>query len=440
MVRDVAVIGAGPAGLAAAWGLVSAGASVTLYERGTTPGGLLRTDTLEGVRIDVAVQLLGSYYRETLRLAAEVGKADLLMRAPGRDALWRGGRAHGVSYGSVASLAGSSALPAGLKFRLASRYLAFLRRHAGILDPAAPVRALSLDSESIAAWGRRELGADFVELLAYPQLASYYGLTPEATSAGFYHGLARAGLSLQLYAVRGGMGEFAAAVAGGLEGRGARLLTGVEICAVHEAPDGVRVEWSNGEARHEAAVLAVPAPTALALTGLPTPLREWLGGVRYAEEAVVALAFEHALPVDYFGLSFPRGEPPGDRVAAFCVQAGKGVALGDEGGGGLVVVPAPPVMAEAVAATPREALDLVLPAVERVYPQLRGRITRAKVYRFPDGRVLFYPGYLSHLVKFDPDWLSPRLILAGDYLIAPTVEGAVRSGREAAARLLRTAP
>jgi protoporphyrinogen oxidase len=124
-------------------------------------------------------------------------------------------------------------------------------------------------------------------------------------------------------------------------------------------------------------------------------------------------------------------------VAAFCVQSNKGADLGGSGREALVVVPAPAVMEELVAATPREALDLVLPSVELVYPHVRERIIRAKHYRFTDGRVLFYPGYLAHLRRYDPEWLPPSLALAGDYLISPTVEGAVRSGRRAASQLLR---
>lgn len=436
-VRDVAVVGAGPSGLATAWALASAGVAVTLYERGGEPGGLLRTDFLDGARVDVAVQLLGSYYRDTLRLAREVGGAHLLVRAPGRDALWRGGRAHGLSYGSVTSLAGSSALPMGLKLRLATRYIAFLRRHAGILDPAEPVNAVALDGESIAAWGRRELGDDFVELLAYPQLAAYYGITPEDTSAGFYHSLARAGLDLHLYAVRGGMGGLAAAVVRRLVEHGARVMTGIEIATVQSAANGVHLEWDDGGARHDAVVLAVPAPAAVRLAGIDGPLREWLDGVRFAEEAALVLSLSRKLPVDYFGLSFLRGAPPGDLMAAICVQGGKEAELGSPEGEALVVVPAPTAMAELAASTPRQALDTVLPAVEEVYPSIRESITRAKVYRFTAGRALFYPGYLTHLRHFDPGWLSPRLRLAGDYLVAPTVEGAVRSGYQAAAQLLR---
>ena len=177
----VAVVGAGPAGLAAAWRLSSGGRRVTLYEARPEPGGRLRTEEFGETAADAAVQLLSDGYDRLLAMARDLGAADLLVRVPGRDALWRGGRAHALHYGSVTGMAASGALPMSLKLRMGLRYLPFLERHAGVLDLNDPARATAagLDEESIADWGRREVGDDFVELLVYPLLAAYYGITPE---------------------------------------------------------------------------------------------------------------------------------------------------------------------------------------------------------------------------------------------------------------------
>ncbi|HEX7118441.1 MAG TPA: FAD-dependent oxidoreductase [Longimicrobiales bacterium] len=438
MYRDVAIVGCGPAGLAAAWALAGAGARVTLYDRQPQPGGRLRTDVLDGTRADVAVQLLGSHYRETFRLAREAGAGDRLVRAPGRDALWRGGRAHTLTYGSVSSMATSSALPTALKLRLAARYLPFLQRHAGTLDVNAPVAAAvaGLDRESIAEWGRREMGDDFVELLAYPQLAAYYAATPEDTTAAYYHALARAGLDVAVYGVRGGMGELARALIGALEPSGARFVGGTEVREVRAGPAGVELAWDDGGARHDAAVVAVPGPAAAGIVELAGPARAWFAGVRSLPAVSVALVVDAPLDVNFFGLSIPRSEPPGDVLAAVCIQEGKRAGLAGPDNDIVVVYPAPAAIPAILAASPDQALATVLPAVERVVPALRGRVVRAKVYRFPEGGAAFYPGYLRHLAAFDPGWLPPRVALAGDYLVAPTVEGAVRSGLNAGRRLL----
>lgn len=437
MYRDVGVVGSGPAGLAAAWALAAAGVRVTLYDRRPEPGGLLRTVELEGARADVAVQLLGGHYVETIALARSTGAGALLVRAPGRDALWRGGRAHTLTYGSVTSMATSSALPTGLKLRLAARYIPFLQRHAALLDANAPAAAAELDDESIATWGRRELGDDFIELLVYPQLAAYYATTPERTSAPFYHALARVGLDVSLYSVRGGMAALAQAVMHALQARAATFFGGVDVRAVRVGPSGVEVMWDEGGAFHEAVVVAVPARSAVAIVPLDGPIRAWFEGIRHLPAAAVALVVDGPISADYFGLSVPRVEPPGKALAALCIQGRKAAGLDGENKRVVVAYPSPAIMPRILDAAPEAVLNEVLPPIEEVLPEIRGRIARARVYRFPDAGVEFYPGYLRHLTAFDADWLPSRLALAGDYLVAPTVEGAVRSGLAAARRLLR---
>ena len=46
--RSVAVVGAGAAGLAAAWTLVRAGVAVTVYEAAGRAGGVIRTERHDG--------------------------------------------------------------------------------------------------------------------------------------------------------------------------------------------------------------------------------------------------------------------------------------------------------------------------------------------------------------------------------------------------------
>jgi protoporphyrinogen/coproporphyrinogen III oxidase len=433
----VAVIGGGPAGLSAAWSLQSAGKRVTLYEARPEVGGKLRSDVLDGAVVDVAVQLLSSTYVSLRRLIEAAGGGHLLAPSPGRDAVWRSGRAHTLTYGSVASLVASGALPATLKLRMGARYLPFLAGRARGLDANDPARTggATLDDESIAAWGRRELGDDFVELLAYPLLAAYYGSPPERVSAAIYHALAKVGMEVRLYAARDGMGRLAGGIGQALERHGGTVRTSSPVSAVRSTDEGVIVEVAGGEDRHAAAVIAVPAPSALRMVPAELPQRAWLEAVEVVPATTVGLLTSRPIEADYFGLSFPRYTEPGKQIVAACVQRRKGPGFVPPGKGLLVVFPAPEVSARGVSAAPEQVVDWVMPAVERAFPGIGSAIERARVYRFEEGYTVFYPGYVRHVHAADP---SPwrRIALAGDYLVAPTVEGAVVSGLRAAERLL----
>jgi oxygen-dependent protoporphyrinogen oxidase len=437
----VAVIGAGPAGLAAAHRLQQGGAAVMVLEERQTVGGRLRTDVVDGYHIDTAAQLFGSMYRDFFRVLGEVGAADLAVRTTGRDALWRRGRAQEVIYGNVPSMLASGALPFGTKLRLGASYLPFLTRHADVLEMHALERAAAagLDGESIARWGEREVGRDFVEYLAYPLLAAYYGTPPEEASAALYHMLARAGMNVTVYALRGGAASFCDAVAQHVQRHGGEVRTGATVARVERDGGGVRIVGDGIDERFAAAVIAVPAPIAARLVApgaLPETAGEWLTEVRYRPAVSIALLLERPVGVGYFGLSFPRDESR--LIAAVGIEENKLPGLVPPGRGLLVAFAAPAVSEEWIDAEPRRVLELALPELERAFPGVSAAVRRARLYRWVEGWPVFYPGYLHHLAAFRTGKVEgdAPIALAGDYLRTPSAEGAVSSGLHAAERLL----
>ena len=431
-------MGGGAAGLAAAWWLVRGGARVTLYDSSDRAGGALRTETIDGARVDVGVQLVSSTYTALFELARDVGAAALLRSAPGRDALWRKDRPHAITYGSVTSMALSSALPTTLKLRLATKYLPFLTTQARHLDANDLIGSggVARDATSIGAWGKSELGEDFVELLVYPLLAAYYGATPEETSAAFYHALARVGMDVSVYACTGGFGALADAVVAQLRAAGSDVVKSTRVERIHVLPDGVEIEAAGTRTGFDAVVVAVPARTVLSLLDAGGPWREWLGNVRERSALTVAYRTSRPFPGDYFGLSFPRHTRSGSQLAAVCVQGRKLSGLVPSGGEALVALPAPGALAELWERSDDDVAEQLLAAIEAAVSGVSRRVTAVQVTRFAQGYTLFSPGYLKQLSAFDEAWLPSGVTLAGDYLVAPTVEGAVRSGRHAARRLL----
>lgn len=436
--RSVAVIGAGVAGLAAALRLVRSGCAVTLYERSERAGGVMRSDMLEGVAVDCGVQLLSSTYRTFVRVTRDIGVGDRLVRTPGRDALWRRGRAHPLVYGSAASLATSAALPALLKLKVASKYLPFLAGRCRGLDANDMVGTGGLrhDGESIAAWGAAELGRSFVEWMAYPFLGAYYGAEPEKTSATFFHALARIGFDVKLYGLSGGMGVFAMAAIATLREAGADVQFGAEVSALRRDDGGVSVT-AGAERGYDGAVVAVPAQECRRLMRGTGELDAWLAEVRTAPSTLLALVLSKPIRTGYFGAAIPRTEPEGKDLVAACFQSQKVEGLVPADREVIVAFPAPAVAAEMGNAAPAQVVDRLLPALESMYGGLEDSVLAAKVYRHTSGHTQVYPGYVRHLARFDEAMVPDRVAIAGDWTVAPTVEGAAVSGERAAFDLTR---
>jgi len=433
------VIGGGLAGLSAALRLQRAGARVVVFEALEQLGGRAVTIEVDGHRVDAAAQLFGTMYERFASLLLRLDMVGSMAAVPGRDALWRDGRAHEVVYGSVASMIASGGLPFRTKLRLGSTYVPFLTRHARSLRVAAPELAADagLDGESIAEWGARELDDAFVASLAYPQLAAYYGSEPAETSAGFYHILARYGMDVSLFAIAGGVGRVAHRLGEVIAADEGEIRLAQPVRTLRAVGGRVEIATGGGEETFDGAVCAVPASLALEiLRDAPVALEDWLRGVRYRPAVTLALLLDRPVGVRYFGLSFPAGEA--GRVAAIAVQENKAGAVVPAGKGLLVAFATPPAAEELVELEPRDVLERMLPDVVRAFPGVDRHVERARVFRWPVGSPTFYPGYLTRLAAFRrTDLEPPAIALAGDYLYGPSVEGAVTSGEAAADRLAR---
>lgn len=436
--KRIAVAGGGVAGLAAALRLAGAGCEVTVLEASERAGGAMRSDALEGAVVDCGVQLLSGTYSSFFRVAGELGIGNRLIRTPGRDALWSEGRAHVLTYGSATSMATTSALPTMLKLKVVSKYLPFLASRCRGLDANDLVGTggLSLDGALIAGWGEAEMGASFVEVMAYPFLGAYYGATPETTSAALYHALARVGMDVKLYAIAGGMGVFTAAALARLHDRGATVEFGARVEALRQDAHVVAVLAGGEEREYDGAVLALPARACAAMLGDVPALESWLSGVRTTPATALGLVLSEPLRTGCFGIAAPRTEAVGGTVVAACVQSGKLATLAPEGRDVVVAFPAPAIAAEIASASPESVVDRMLPALETMLGPFEASILAAKVYRHESGFTQFYPGYVRHLASWGRGWVPGRVEVVGDWRVAPTVEGAVRSGEAGAARVL----
>jgi phytoene dehydrogenase-like protein len=89
---DAVIVGAGLAGLSCAISLEAAGLGVTLLEASDRPGGRVRTDVVEGFRLDRGFQVLLTAYPDAKRLLDH--RALQLKRFEPGALVWHGGKFH----------------------------------------------------------------------------------------------------------------------------------------------------------------------------------------------------------------------------------------------------------------------------------------------------------------------------------------------------------
>jgi protoporphyrinogen/coproporphyrinogen III oxidase len=244
-------------------------------------------------------------------------------------------------------------------------------------------------------------------------------------------------MDVTLYGCAGGFGALVEAVMTTLTRRGVQFVAATRVERVHAGDGVVELEAAGARTRHDGAVLAVPANRAAALLDARGDLRTWLATVVERSTLTVAYRTDRPLPGDYFGLSFPRTTKPGTRLAALCSQGRKLSGLVPAGGDALVALVAPSAVPDLWQRADDDAAAAVLASVEEAVRGFSRHVTATRVERFEDGNTVFSPGHLQRLRRFDAAWLPAGITLAGDYLVAPTVEGAVRSGRRAARQLLQ---
>ena len=448
--RDVAIVGGGIAGLAAAFELSRRGVSFVLLERAPRAGGVIFSEEVDGFTIDGGPDALLIQKPEAIALCREIGLGDRLVstKPPRLAYIQRGGRLHALPAASVL----------GIPTRIGPFVRTTLFSWPGKLRMGAELfvtpRRDEAD-ESIGAFMRRRFGDEAVTYLAEPLLAGIHAgdvdrlsvraLFPRLVDAERQHGSL-----LRAFAIRnpqpairntegafkslpGGLSEMVNALIVAIGDEHIRLNTGATGISGH-GPFVVRT--SGGEAIDaKAVVVATPAyATSALLRERDEEIARLAGEVPYASAATVVLAFERRHvrdPLVGSGFVVPRVESTGILAASWLSSKWPGRAPEDR-----VLLRTFIGGARDPQALERSDAELIATSLAALRPLLgiEHEPLLTRVYRWDRGNAQHEVGHLDRMAAIDRALTRhPGLFLTGSGFRGVGIPDCVADGRRTAA-------
>jgi protoporphyrinogen oxidase len=433
------VIGGGLAGLAAAGELAGRGFEVALFEREARPGGRARSDCEKEFRFEPGAHAVASTDHRLLAMVERAGLAgELLPLRPLAIAQVEDGRAfriHPESARGVARIPGVGRLA---RWRLA-RLERLLARFAPLLDPEAPERAAPADDRSVSDFARLYFGSRVLERWIAPWLSDTSLCDPDETSRVLCLTLLGLRRHAWVGSLRGDLGKLAETLAGPLAARcGAKVRSiepggGARLAVHHAGRDG------EGADEADAVVLALPPRDALEVAGglLSAAERDVLHARRGVPALGLVLGLEHPLARRGTRIRVPRREGLPFRVVALEPGA-PGGRLPE--GRGLAILLGACTDPRQLDAADEPLASLWIASLDAILPGAAARVAWTRVHRWESAFPRFDVGDCRAIarlrrVEADARARGRRLYLAGDHLVAPSLEGAVASGLRAATSL-----
>lgn len=437
----IVVVGGGLAGLVCAWRLHRAGHDVEVLEATPHVGGRARSEAHGPLRVQAGAGFVTDGQQNVLSVATALGLEDRVVRldassgsVPG--AILRGPRFEACSIGPGLPALRSRLLSPASRLRL-GRLAAELVRRRDRLDPVHPERAARLEvGEEMPRFVGRVAGEAVRDRLVSPAMSVLLGCEPGDVSAAFCL-LTLRSLSQGAAPVtfQGGLGVLGEALAAPISVR-----TGCEVFSVKTERGGARVRYRGGGRERsflaDAVVVAVPGPIVPNLCADLTPdERSFFESVRYAPGISVNLALDELSQELPFATGFARGEGLGLRAI---FQSHREPGAAPEGTKLLTVTLADSAVMRLAQAKDEEITGFTLDALAKTPLGLLSA-HESVVHRWQYARPVFPRGALSRLEHFGVRiGRSPRIAFAGDYLVGPTVEGALTSGMQAASRVVQS--
>ena len=261
--KDIAIVGAGLAGLTAAYRLTAAGYRVLIFERYARPGGLARALEVGGEPLEAFYHHLFTTDTHYVALAEELGLADDIEWLPSKMGIWADGSLW--DFGTPVSLLrfGPLRLIDKIRFGL---WTLWLQRQT---DPSP------FESVTAADWIRRHQGERVWRTVWGPLLYQKFADDAERVAMVWLwrkislrgRSRSRSGMGERLGYMRGSFMRLVDALAGRIEAAGGSFHLTEPVRRLERAGDGFTVITRGEQYRVDRVLVAAPVPDHLEIAG-----------------------------------------------------------------------------------------------------------------------------------------------------------------------------
>lgn len=437
MGERVLVVGAGMAGLAAAYRLQGAGFEVTVLEASDHVGGRAYADRRDGFVLNTGATVLSASYANMLALVDELGLGDKLVDVKPTVGIAAGGEVHwlrGAGPGALVDFIRTPLLSGKSKLILIKAALdAFrARKKAGYGD--AELRA-ELDTESVAEYCDRRLNREILDRLFSPLMGALFVVDGDEVSVAELQFSLVKFLGGGMLGYRDGIDFLAQALAERVD-----VELGAEVSLLEDEGDGARVVWSKDGTEHDERVAgAISTLTASQVPGIypglaPELQAILLEGLKVANFIGFRFALSRRPELDGLLVAVPKDEFGGLGTVVLEHNVSPGAA---PPGKGLIAVLTYHEWGTArLDRSDEELVEEVLADLERMLPGTAELVEFCEVTRWTPGSLRSEPGMHKLIAEIDRRIdTDTRVQLAGDYLTVASVNGSILTGETAASRL-----
>ncbi|MGB0592099.1 MAG: protoporphyrinogen/coproporphyrinogen oxidase [Myxococcota bacterium] len=438
--QRIAVIGAGPAGAAAAYALAEAGHDVTVFERDAHIGGRTYTHRAGDDYVDTGAGFITNFYPRALSLADTAGFSDRVKELHRVTGLHRDGELAHLSIGSALSFLRFPFIGLADKWRMA-KWTAGLSMRRGRYDIALPETLVDLDHRSIGEMARADLSEAIYHTLVRPGIEPFWYFDCEEVSAALAEALAAHAAGAKFYAVTGGIDHICSALLGELTVHTETSAQGLDF-----SPDGVNITLSSPDGERtepfERVVLATTATVARKLIGdsesgpLSPDQRAFLGSQTYAANVHICYRMPRMSRDPGLNAIFPCGTGRAP-LAALGFNRRKSLHPPTHPTELVSVYLSDPESLRVMAWSDEALADHGLDLGRTVFPELPQEAEVFHIARRREAIPVHSVGRYRAAVDFQAAQASrdQRVYLCGDYLATATIDGAIATGLRVAEML-----